>query len=92
MQGGPDYQHRVFDGTVRALKWLFLPLLGELKDLVSVKNHVAGGGGGGLDLCQGGPGIYHMHLVRDSNPPRKESQGVSHPGGYSRHQAKDGPK
>ena len=45
VQGGPDRQHRVFDGTVRALKWLFPSLPGEIKDLVSVKNIVAGEGG-----------------------------------------------
>ena len=44
VQGGADCQHRVFDGTVRALKWLFLSLPGELKDSVSVKNIVAGEG------------------------------------------------
>ena len=44
VQGGPDRQHRVFDGTVRALKWLFPSLPGELKDLVSVKKVVAGEG------------------------------------------------
>ena len=37
VQGVPDRQHRVFDGTFCALKWLFLSLLGELKELVSVK-------------------------------------------------------
>ena len=42
MQEGPDCQHRVFDGTVRALKWLFPPLPGDLKDLVSMKKIVAG--------------------------------------------------
>ena len=44
VQGGPDCQHRVFDGTVRALKWLFPSLPGELKDSVSVKKLVAGEG------------------------------------------------
>ena len=44
VQGGLDRQHRVFDGTVRSLKWLFPSLPGELKDLVSVKNLVAGEG------------------------------------------------
>ena len=44
LQGGPYRQHRVFDGTVRALKWLFPSLPGELKDSVSVKNLVAGEG------------------------------------------------
>ena len=37
VQGGPYFQHRVFDGTVRALKWLFPSLLGEPKELVSLK-------------------------------------------------------
>ena len=45
VQRGPDRQHRVFDGTVRALKWLFLSLPGELKDSVNVKKLVAGEGG-----------------------------------------------
>ena len=44
MQGGPDHQHRVFDGTFRALKWLFPSLPGELKDLVIAKKLVAGEG------------------------------------------------
>ena len=44
VQGGVDRQHRVFDGTVRALKWLFSSLPRELKDLVSVKKLVAGEG------------------------------------------------
>ena len=44
VQGGPDRQHQVFDGTVRALKWLFPSLPGELKDSVSVKKLVAGEG------------------------------------------------
>ena len=45
MQGVPDCQHRVFDGTVCALKLLFPSLLGELKDSASVKKLVAGEGG-----------------------------------------------
>ena len=44
VQGAPDCQHRVFDSTVRALKWLFPYLPGELKDLVSVKKLVVGEG------------------------------------------------
>ena len=44
VQGGPNRQHQVFDGTVRALKWLFLSLLRELKDLVSVKKLLTGEG------------------------------------------------
>ena len=44
VQGGPDRQHRVIDGTVRALKWLFPSLTGELKDSVIVKKIVAGKG------------------------------------------------
>ena len=45
VQGGPDCQHRVFDGTVRSLKWIFPSLLGESKDLASVKKIVVGEGG-----------------------------------------------
>ena len=45
VQGGPDRQHRVFDGTVCAVEWLFPSLTGELKDSVSVKKLVAGEGG-----------------------------------------------
>ena len=45
VQGGPDCQHRVFDGTVRALKWLFPSLPGDLKDLVGMKRLGAGEGG-----------------------------------------------
>ena len=44
VQGVPDFQHRLFDGTVRALKWIFLSFPGELKDLVSVKKLVTGEG------------------------------------------------
>ena len=44
VQGGPDRQHQVFDGTVCAVKWLFPSLPGELKDSVSVKKLVAGEG------------------------------------------------
>ena len=45
VQGVPDLQHRVFDCTVCSLKFLFLSLMGELKDLVSVKDPLAGEGG-----------------------------------------------
>ena len=45
VQGVPDLQRRVFDGTVRALKWLFPSFPGELKDLVSMKKLVAVEGG-----------------------------------------------
>ena len=38
VQVGTDCQNRIFDGTVRALKWLFLSLLGESKHSVIVKN------------------------------------------------------
>ena len=41
VQEGPDFQRRVFDGTFRALKWIFPLLPGELKDFVSVKKLVA---------------------------------------------------
>ena len=44
VQVEPDHQHRVFDGTFRSLKWIFLPLPGELKYSVSVKNFPAGEG------------------------------------------------
>ena len=44
VQVEPDHQHRVFDGTFRSLKWIFLPLPGELKYSVSVKNLPAGEG------------------------------------------------
>ena len=42
VQGGPYRQHRVFEGTVCALKWIFPSLPEELKDSVNVKNLVAG--------------------------------------------------
>ena len=32
------------------------------------------------------------HEVRDIHPPREESQGDPHPGGYPRHPSQDGPK
>ena len=44
VQGGAERQHRVFDSTVCALKWLFPSLPGEAKDLVSVKKLLAGEG------------------------------------------------
>ena len=44
VQGGPDRQHRVFDGTFRALKWLFPSLPGEIKDSMIAKNLVVGEG------------------------------------------------
>ena len=34
VQGGPDCQYQVFDGTVRALKWIFPSSPVELKNLV----------------------------------------------------------
>ena len=45
VQGGSDLQHRVFDGTVPSLKWIFASLLEDLKDLVSMKKLVVGEGG-----------------------------------------------
>ena len=44
VQGGPDRQREVFDGTVRALKWIFPSLTGETKDSVSAKELMAGEG------------------------------------------------
>ena len=44
VQGGAEKQHRVFDGTVHDLKWIFPSLLGESKELVSVKNLLGGEG------------------------------------------------
>ena len=44
VQGGLDHQHRVFDGTVRALKWLFPSSPMDSKDLVSIKKLLAGEG------------------------------------------------
>ena len=41
VQWGPDCQHQFFGGTVRALKWIFPSLPGDLKDSVSVKNILA---------------------------------------------------
>ena len=41
VQGGLDRQHRVFDGTIHALKCLFPSLPGELKESVNVKQIVA---------------------------------------------------
>ena len=37
VQVGLEQQRQVWDGTVRALKWLFLSLTIKTKDLVSVK-------------------------------------------------------
>ena len=44
VQGVSDRQQRVFDGTVRALKWIIPSLPGELKESASVKNIVTGEG------------------------------------------------
>ena len=44
VQGVPDRQHRVFGSTVRALRWLFLSLLGEIKYSATVKTLVVGEG------------------------------------------------
>ena len=44
VQGGPDRQHEVFCGTVRALKWIFPSLPGETKDFVIVMKLMAGKG------------------------------------------------
>ena len=43
-RGGAERQHRVFDSTVRALKWLSPSLPGEAKDSVLVKKLLAGEG------------------------------------------------
>ena len=42
VQGGPEQQYQVFDGTVKGLKWLFPSFTGEVKDSVSVKKLKAG--------------------------------------------------
>ena len=44
VQGGTYHHQRVFDGTVLALEWLLLSLLGDLKDSVRMKKLVAGEG------------------------------------------------
>ena len=44
VQGVPDLQHWVFGSTVRALRWLFLSLLGEIKYSATVKTLVVGEG------------------------------------------------
>ena len=44
VQGGADRQHKVFDGTVQALKWLFPSLPGENNDSVRVKKLMSGEG------------------------------------------------
>ena len=49
-------------------------------------------GRGGLDLCQGIPGVDPEHGVRDSHPTREEAQGAPPPGGYPPHTAQGGPK
>ena len=46
----------------------------------------------GLNLCQGGPGVDPGHRGREINPPKEESQGAPHPGGYPLQPAQDGPK
>ena len=61
VQGGPDREHRVFDGTVRALKWIFPSLPGELKDLVIVKKLVAGEGDWTVSrMSWGGPWTWRQ--------------------------------
>ena len=44
IQGGAYQQHEVFNGTARALKWLFPSLPGETKDSVSVNKLIASEG------------------------------------------------
>ena len=44
MQGGPELQHRVFDSTVCALKWLLPSLPRESKYLVIFKKLLLGEG------------------------------------------------
>ena len=44
VQGGEERQHRVFDSTVRALKWIFPSLPREAKELVLVNKLLAGEG------------------------------------------------
>ena len=44
VQGGTERQFQFFDGTVRALKWLFPSLTMESKESVSVNNLKAGEG------------------------------------------------
>ena len=44
VQCGTYRQHQVFDGTVRALKWIFLSLPGYSKDSVRIENLIAGEG------------------------------------------------
>ena len=41
VQGGAEQQHRVFDSTVRALKWIPPSLTGEAKDSVLVMKILA---------------------------------------------------
>ena len=71
VQGGPDHQHRVFDGTVCGLKWIFPSSPGDLKDLMSMKNIAPGEGG--VNLCQGGPGVDPGYGRSGSHPHREES-------------------
>ena len=61
VQGGPEFQHRVFDGTVRALKWLFPSFPVELKDSVSVKKIITGEGG----WTRVGPAenFFNLHML-----------------------------
>ena len=44
VQEGTDRQHKVFDGTVQALKWIFLSLYVKTKDSVSAKKLMKGKG------------------------------------------------
>ena len=44
VQGGPELQHRVFDGTVCALKWILPSLPRESKYLVIFKKLLVGEG------------------------------------------------
>ena len=44
LQGGAEQQREVFDGTIQALKWIFLSLPGETKYSVSIKRLMAGKG------------------------------------------------
>ena len=68
VQGGTEQQHRVFNSTVRDLKWTFPSLPGGIQILGECQEDT--GGGGGLELRKGGPQVDLRHGGRDSHPPR----------------------
>ena len=80
VQGRPERQHRVFDGTIRALKWIFSSLPVDIKDLVILKNP---GRGEQIDLRKRVPEVEGRHGGGNIRPPKEKAFVNPHPIGYS---------